>query len=514
MADLADELGISENLSGVTFLALGNGAPDLSSSIDALTNSQAAMGLSALLGCACFVPTIVIGVVALICPDTSVDKHLFLRDVGFLFFSIAYVLYIALREEITLIEAVSLWVIYALYVITVFFGEFYSTFAVKRVERLESHMSNISKISSASSSIFLHRLRIFDNRRDYTSTTDRGGGTLDVPLSTNPRIKITGPETNRDDLLGYLGGGYDVKRIPVPSTQRKGSHEVDVMVPYPMNVSPEPSVLDEIIEETSLLDRLYYILVSPTLVIELACWLTIPLLQPGTWTPHMGPIYPIVAPLFVLWAGGFWETTIYNCRLIYVSLVISMFFAMVIFFQLLFTDFRWRPSAWYSRLYYLALGFLTSICWIFLIADELVNLLSTIGLLTGVKQDILGISVLAWGNSVGDMMSNISVAKAGRPNMAIAASIGAPLLNILIGTGISMTIKAAKAPTHAISFPISETIFLSSIFALMGLLMHSVVSYLHDWKLSKASAYIGFFIYGIFFSFCLYIMVSNKIESS
>jgi len=263
-----------------------------------------------------------------------------------------------------------------------------------------------------------------------------------------------------------------------------------------------------------VLDRLYYIIVSPTLIIELACWLTIPLLQPGTWTPHMGPIHPIVSPLFVLWAGGFWETTIYNCRLIYVSLVISMFFAMVIFFQLLFTDFRWRPSAWYSRLYYLALGFLTSICWIFLIADELVNLLSTIGLLTGVKQDILGISVLAWGNSVGDMMSNISVAKAGRPNMAIAASIGAPLLNILIGTGISMTIKAAKSPEHDISFPISETIFLSSVFALMGLLMHSVVSYLHDWKLSKASAYIGFFCYGIFFSFCLYIMISNKIEAS
>jgi solute carrier family 24 (sodium/potassium/calcium exchanger), member 6 len=43
--------------------------------------------------------------------------------------------------------------------------------------------------------------------------------------------------------------------------------------------------------------------------------------------------------------------------------------------------------------------------------------------------------VLAWGNSSGDLVTNLAVSRAGYPNMALAGCFGGPLFNLLIGLG-------------------------------------------------------------------------------
>lgn len=47
-------------------------------------------------------------------------------------------------------------------------------------------------------------------------------------------------------------------------------------------------------------------------------------------------------------------------------------------------------------------------------------------------------TLLAWGNSAGDLVTNVAVAKAGFPGMAIAGSYGGPLFNVLLGIGLPM----------------------------------------------------------------------------
>jgi sodium/potassium/calcium exchanger 6 len=53
------------------------------------------------------------------------------------------------------------------------------------------------------------------------------------------------------------------------------------------------------------------------------------------------------------------------------------------------------------------------VVWIFIFAAELVALLEAVGQITGVPNGVMGLTVLAWGNSIGDTFSNISVAKSG-----------------------------------------------------------------------------------------------------
>merc|ERR1711865_1253900 len=53
------------------------------------------------------------------------------------------------------------------------------------------------------------------------------------------------------------------------------------------------------------------------------------------------------------------------------------------------------------------------------------------------------LTVLAWGNSIGDLVADLSVARAGSPNMAVTACFAGPLFNMLVGLGVSFFVQCA-----------------------------------------------------------------------
>lgn len=56
---------------------------------------------------------------------------------------------------------------------------------------------------------------------------------------------------------------------------------------------------------------------------------------------------------------------------------------------------------------------------------------------------ILGLTVLAIGNSVGDWVADTAVARAGHPSMGVASCFGSPLLNDVLGLGIALTVSSS-----------------------------------------------------------------------
>lgn len=74
-----------------------------------------------------------------------------------------------------------------------------------------------------------------------------------------------------------------------------------------------------------------------------------------------------------------------------------------------------------------------------------VGLLGYLGILVQVDHTVLGLTVLAWGNSVGDLSTDLAMAKRGLSNMAMTACFAGPMFNLLVALGVGFMWKCSEA---------------------------------------------------------------------
>ncbi|GMS93447.1 hypothetical protein PENTCL1PPCAC_15622, partial [Pristionchus entomophagus] len=122
------------------------------------------------------------------------------------------------------------------------------------------------------------------------------------------------------------------------------------------------------------------------------------------------------------------------------------------------------------------LGFVMSVSWMYCIASEIVDAVTMIGVNEQIRSQILGLTVIAWANCVGDLVADTSVARQGLPRMAAAAATGGPLFNVLICFGLPFTIAKINGDNVPISLSGSSLImiaflFISLIFTLANLIV-------------------------------------------
>lgn len=119
----------------------------------------------------------------------------------------------------------------------------------------------------------------------------------------------------------------------------------------------------------------------------------------------------------------------------------AIFGALGMGFVLAFSKSNQLPR-WHSVL--LVLGFVFTVAWFNILANECVALLETFGLIFKVSTSILGITVLAWGNCVGDLVADTALARHGKSKMAIAGVFGSLIFSDLVGLGCSLTVYTAQ----------------------------------------------------------------------
>lgn len=94
------------------------------------------------------------------------------------------------------------------------------------------------------------------------------------------------------------------------------------------------------------------------------------------------------------------------------------------------------------------LSFVMSIAWIQFSSDCIMDLLRLFGFILYLPKSLLALSILSWGNCIGDLTADLAMSKKGFAEMAITGTLAGPIFNILVGMGFTYLFKllSSKRP--------------------------------------------------------------------
>lgn len=237
--------------------------------------------------------------------------------------------------------------------------------------------------------------------------------------------------------------------------------------------------------------------------------------EPPSWNRWLVAVQIFTGPLFttfIIWSKYMDQPAKTLVKMILYSLLGSLILLAIL---LVFTTPDKKPK---YHFLFCFLGFIISIAWISTIAEEVVGVLKAVGVILGMSEAILGLTVFAVGNSVGDLVADITVARLGYPVMALyvhrppppslspftlltwyrSACFGGPMLNILLGIGLGgtyMIIKSAKEqheqyPDQPLQYKsyhieVAGTLFVSALTVLVTLVVLLIMVPSNKWVMTR-----------------------------
>ncbi|XP_040010925.1 mitochondrial sodium/calcium exchanger protein [Xiphias gladius] len=397
LSAISTSLHLTHNVAGVTFLALGNGAPDIFSAMAAFSHPHTAgLAVGALFGAGIFVTTVVAGSVALVKPF-AVASRPFLRDVIFYMAAVFWTFLILYRGTTALGEILGYLGLYVVYVLTVIVSAYIYN---RQKHSMNASVQDVARIPEFYSS---------ESSEDDISCLIRGSIQQEYESEYRPLLPYS--ESTSQILLSSLN----------PVDNRKWRRK-------------------------SWRWRVFKVLKTPLEVLLLLC---IPVVDPDkedkNWRRPLNCLHLITAPLVCVLT---FQSGIYGHYMIQgqfplwlLTLLLGLFLAAIVFCT---TTNDCPPK--YHPLFAL-LGFMVSAVLISATASEVVGLLHMLGVVLSLSNTVLGLTLLAWGNSIGDCFSDITIARQGYPRMAISACFGGIIFNMLFGVGLGCLVQMVK--THS-----------------------------------------------------------------
>jgi solute carrier family 24 (sodium/potassium/calcium exchanger), member 6 len=111
---------------------------------------------------------------------------------------------------------------------------------------------------------------------------------------------------------------------------------------------------------------------------------------------------------------------------------------------------------------------------------------------------ILGLTVLAWGNSIGDLVADVALAKARQPEVAIAGCFAGPMFNMLVGLGTGLVVQSARVFPNAYKLQFSTNIVFAFVFLLLTLMGSLLVVI---WGRFRVPRFWGYSLVGLYIVF-------------
>ncbi|KAK7909718.1 hypothetical protein WMY93_014402 [Mugilogobius chulae] len=471
---ITEKLAISDDVAGATFMAAGGSAPELFTSIIGVFISHSNVGIGTIVGSAVFNILFVIGMCAIFSKEIlNLTWWPLFRDVTFYILDLIMLIIFFLDNIISIWESVLLLSAYAAYVIFMkcngkvesFVKECMNKNQVVEVEvqpkarpRLQRGGSSASLHNSLMrNSIFQLMIHTLDPLSEEFADSELGTyGKLKYYHSMTEEGKFREKASILHKIAKKKCQVEDIEKANGVASRTENnlpnSSSVEVEVTPPMNgtAGQEGETAEEEEEEDQPLS------------------LSWPESNRKRFTYLF--IMPIVLPLWL---------TLPDVR---------------------------KPTA----KKFFPLTFLGSICWIAGFSYLMVWWAHQVGETIGITEEIMGLTILAAGTSIPDLITSVIVARKGLGDMAVSSSVGSNIFDITVGLPFPWLLWSFCNGFSAVKVS-SNGLFCAIVLLFLMLLFVIISIAACKWRMSKLLGFIMFMLYLVFL--VVSVMLEDRIIS-
>ncbi|XP_077597838.1 sodium/potassium/calcium exchanger 2 isoform X2 [Stigmatopora nigra] len=466
---ITEKLGISDDVAGATFMAAGGSAPELFTSIIGVFISHSNVGIGTIVGSAVFNILFVIGMCAIFSKEIlNLTWWPLFRDVSFYILDLILLIVFFLDNFISVGESVTLLSGYAAYVIFMKFNSTVEGFVkscmnknqVVEVEvqpkaspvapEDDGKLSARPRLQRGGSSASLHNSLM---RNSIFQLMIHTLDPLSEELGTYGKLKYYHSMTEEGKFREKASILHKIakKKCQVEDSEKANgvasrsdknlpnSSSVQVEVTPPMNgtAGQEGEAAEEEEEDDQPLSL--------------------------SW-PESGRkrftylfIIPVVLPLWL---------TLPDVR---------------------------KPSA----KKFFPITFLGAICWIAAFSYLMVWWAHQVGETIGITEEIMGLTILAAGTSIPDLITSVIVARKGLGDMAVSSSVGSNIFDITVGLPFPWLMWSMFSGLQPVVVS-SNGLFCAIVLLFLMLLFVIISIAACKWRMSKLLGFIMFMLYFVF----------------
>uniref|UniRef100_A0A3B5BHG7 Sodium/potassium/calcium exchanger 2-like n=1 Tax=Stegastes partitus TaxID=144197 RepID=A0A3B5BHG7_9TELE len=461
---ITEKLTISDDVAGATFMAAGGSAPELFTSIIGVFISHSNVGIGTIVGSAVFNILFVIGMCAIFSKEIlNLTWWPLFRDVSFYIMDLIMLIIFFLDNFISVWESVTLLSAYAAYVIFMKFNSSVEGFvkdcmSKNQVVEVEVQPKARPRLQRGGSSASLHNSLM---RNSIFQLMIHTLDPLSEELGTYGKLKYYHSMTEEGKFREKASILHKIakKKCQVEDSEKANgvanknlpnSSSVEVEVTPPMNgtAGQEGETAEDEEEEDQ--------------------------------------------PLSLSWPESARKRFTY---LIIMPIVLPLWLTL--------PDVRKTSSK-----KFFPVTFLGAICWIAGFSYLMVWWAHQVGETIGITEEIMGLTILAAGTSIPDLITSVIVARKGLGDMAVSSSVGSNIFDITVGLPFPWLLWSIFSGMKSVQ--VSSNGLFCAIVLLFIMLLFVIISIAAcKWRMSKLLGFIMFMLYFVFL--VVSVMLEDKV---
>ncbi|NWW05075.1 NCKX2 protein, partial [Oreocharis arfaki] len=482
---ITEKLAISDDVAGATFMAAGGSAPELFTSLIGVFISHSNVGIGTIVGSAVFNILFVIGMCALFSKEIlNLTWWPLFRDMSFYIIDLILLIIFFLDNFIMWWESVTLLTAYFFYVTFMKFNV--------QVEELVKKFLNRNKVEKVTT--------------DAEGKSPNAGDKDDQMLTTKPRLQRGGSSASLhnslmrnsifqlmihtlDPLAEELGSYGNLKYYDTMTEEGKFKERASIL----HNIAKKKCQVEDSERQNGAANH------------EKGAKVEVAVTPPSDSGPVQNGIAHNVEELFLQNEEDEEEQPLSLAWPETRRKQVTYLLVLPIVFPLWATlpDVR-KPT---SRKFF-PITFFGSISWIAFFSYLMVWWAHQVGETIGITEEIMGLTILAAGTSIPDLITSVIVARKGLGDMAVSSSVGSNIFDITVGLPLPWLLYAVVNSFAPVT--VSSNGLFCAIVLLFIMLLFVILSIAScKWRMNKI---LGFLMFGLYFVFLIVsVLLEDKV---